>query len=311
MYTRRDFIKKSAAAGMFISFAGVPAGLINNEGLKKVTILHTNDTHSRLEPFEADHPKYANKGGVANRAVLVEEIRKQEKNVLLLDAGDIFQGTPYFNFYKGELNFKLMSMLKYDAATLGNHDFDNGIDGFESQLHHCNFPFLICNYDLSNTVLNGKVEKYKIFEFDGVKIGVTGVGIELDGLVDPRNYDNVIYQDPVEKAEEMAKELKEKHNCSYVIVLSHLGYKYKRDKVSDVVLAKNTENIDLIIGGHTHTFMEEPDIIENKKGEKVTVVQAGFAGIKLGRLDLYFSEGKKVDALAFNQLDVNENGELA
>jgi len=292
MQNRRKFIKVAGASTALLTLTGGAISANVQGKSKKLTILHTNDTHSRLDPFPADHPKFANMGGMAKRAKVVGDIRKTEENVLLFDAGDIFQGTPYFNFYGGELNFKLMSMLKYDAATLGNHDLDNGIEGFEKHLKHAKFPFVNCNYDFTDSSLTEKIEPYKIFEKSGIKVGVIGVGVELEGLVDPRNFEKIKYNDPIKRANKFAKLLKEEKQCDLVIVLSHLGYKYENDLVSDVVVAENSENIDLIIGGHTHTFMTEPDLIKNKAGKDTLVTQAGFGGINVGRIDFYFDKEK-------------------
>ena len=151
---RRDFIQKTAASSALLGLTGISLSSFSTPDTKKITILHTNDVHSHIEPFPIDHPKNPNMGGAARRAAIIENIRKEEKNVLLLDAGDIFQGTPYFNYYGGELEFKLMSMMQYDLATMGNHDFDNGIDGFYAQLPHAKFDFVSANYDFKNTVLN-------------------------------------------------------------------------------------------------------------------------------------------------------------
>ncbi|MCK5824679.1 MAG: metallophosphatase [Ichthyobacteriaceae bacterium] len=304
MQTRRNFLKVTGTTSAVVVFGVLPIDLLGKDKTKKLTILHTNDTHSRLEPFPADHPKLAGKAGMAKRAKLVEDIRKVEKDVLLLDAGDVSQGTPYFNFYKGELNYKLMSMLKYDASTLGNHEFDNGLDGIKNSLKFATFPLLNCNYNFKGTVLEGVIKPYKIFNKSGIKIGIFGVGVELDGLVDPKNYEGAEYQNPIIKANEIANILKEKEKCNVVILLSHLGYKFKDNRVSDVVLAAETSNIDLIIGGHTHTFMDKPDVMKNKSAKDVTITQAGYGGIKLGRIDLYFNENKKTAAIDFNLIDV-------
>ena len=253
---RRDFIQKTAASSVVLGLSNIGINTIISPETKKITILHTNDVHSHIDPFPADHPRNANMGGAARRAALIESIRKEEENVLLLDAGDIFQGTPYFNYYGGELEFKLMSMMQYDLATMGNHDFDNGIDGFYAQLPHAKFEFVSANYDFKNTVLNEIVKPYKIFNKDGIKIGIFGLGVELDGLVDKKLYKETIYNNPVEIAQDMTRILKEEQKCDLVICLSHLGFSYKNEpyKVSDLELAKKTKNIDLIIGGHTHTF---------------------------------------------------------
>ncbi len=264
---RRKFIKQAAAGMVYTGFAGTVFQSCASPSDKQLTILHTNDTHSQIEPFEADHHRYANKGGVARRAVLIEQIRKENPNTLLLDAGDIFQGTPYFNYFGGEIEFKLMSRLKYDAATLGNHDFDNAIEGFHKQLPHANFEFVSANYDFKNTILDTLVKPYKIFNKNGIKVGVFGLGIELKGLVNPKMYKETKYLDPIEITQDISKELKEELNCDLVICLSHLGYKYDGEKIDDLKLAAATENIDLIIGGHTHTFLPKPTITKNKKGE--------------------------------------------
>lgn len=296
MINRRNFIKTSgiAAAATALSIDSLDA-LASGE-VKHLTILHTNDVHSRIEPFPMDGSRNQGLGGVARRSALIKQIRAQEKNVLLLDAGDIFQGTPYFNLYGGELEIKLMSDMGYDAATMGNHDFDNGLDGFYKQLPHANFPILVSNYDFSDTVLHQSTQPYKIFNKSGLKIGVFGIGIELKGLVGDKNYGATIYQDPVAKANETANLLKNELKCDLVICLSHLGYKYSDKKVSDQTLAENNDHIDLIIGGHTHTFMTKPQDVKNRAGNITTINQVGFAGINLGRVDYYFESyrGKKL-----------------
>jgi len=261
--------------------------------ITKVTILHTNDVHSRIDPFPMDGSRNEGLGGAAKRATMLKRIRAKETNTLLFDAGDIFQGTPYFNFYGGELEMKLMSQMRYDAGTIGNHDFDAGIDGLEKQLVHANFPLVISNYGFEDTVMNGKTIPMKTFTKGKIKIGVTGVGIELQGLVPDSLTKETVYHDPIAKANEYAAKLKHDLKCDYVICLSHLGFKYSRNKVSDMDLAKKSKDIDLIIGGHTHTFLREPVNIENQNGINVVVNQAGWGGIMLGRVDIYFEKNKK------------------
>ena len=291
---RRTFIKQSSALIATSTITPFDLGVNNFKGTR-ITILHTNDVHSHIDPFGPNEGRNSNRGGIARRAVLVNQIRKQNKNTLLLDAGDIFQGTPYFNYYGGELEFKLMSMLKYDAVTIGNHDFDNGIDGLYKQLPHAKFDFLSANYDFTNTILDTHVKPYKIFNKEGVKIGVFGLGIELIGLVDKKMYKETKYIDPIEIATETTMVLKSK-GCDLVICLSHLGYHYKKnpDKVSDLILAKSTSNIDLIIGGHTHTFLKKPTIVKNKVGENTLVNQVGCYGLYLGQIDFYFDLEKNI-----------------
>ncbi len=295
---RRDFIKNTVASSALLGLGGLSLSSFDQPEVKKITILHTNDVHSHIDPFPADHPKNPNMGGVARRAALVEKIRKEEKNVLLLDAGDIFQGTPYFNYYGGELEFKLMSMLQYDLATMGNHDFDNGIDGFYAQLPHAKFDFVSANYDFKNTILDNIVKPYKILHRDGIKIGIFGLGVELQGLVDKKLYKETVYNNPVEIAADMTRILKQNEKCDLIICLSHLGFKYQNDpdKICDVRLAKQTKDIDLIIGGHTHTFLDKPVTETNAEGKEVLINQVGCYGINLGRIDFYFDKKNKATA---------------
>ncbi len=291
---RRNFIKQTAATSTLIGLGGLSLTSCSQATNKHITILHTNDVHSHIETFTTNHPKYPGLGGVAKRATIIEKVRNENPNTLLLDAGDIFQGTPYFNFFGGEVEFKLMSKLKYDAATIGNHDFDNGIDGLNAQLPHATFDFLISNYNFKNTILDGKTQPYKIYNKDGLKIGVFGLGIELNGLVDPLLYKETKYLDPVEIAQDTSRILKEDQGCDLIICLSHLGYNYKRNpgKISDLNLAKKTKNIDLIIGGHTHTFLPKPTLVKNATNENMLINQVGKWGINLGRIDFYFDEYK-------------------
>ena len=257
----------------------------------KLTILHTNDTHSRLDPFPMDGGRNQGLGGVVARAELIRKIRAEEENVLLLDAGDIFQGTPYFNLYKGEPEIRAMAEMNYDACTIGNHDFDAGMANLATQLsRHANFPMLVCNYDFSSTEMEGRTVPYKIFKKGKLKIGVLGVGIEMKGLVPDNLFGATKYLDPVERANATAAMLKTR-GCDLVICLSHLGYKYNgSDKVSDEILAKESYDIDVIIGGHTHTFLDKPVSFPNRNGKDVIVNQVGFAGIILGRMDFEFSK---------------------
>ncbi|MEZ4856527.1 MAG: metallophosphatase [Gelidibacter sp.] len=292
---RRAFIQQTAAASALVSLSGFGLQSFSTAS-KKITILHTNDVHSHIDPFGPEDGKNANRGGVARRASLIESYRKENPHTLLFDAGDIFQGTPYFNYYGGEIEFKLMSMLKYDAATIGNHDFDNGIDGLYAQLPHAKFDFICSNYDFSNTIMNTHTKPYKTYTVDGIKIGVFGVGVELDGLVDKNLYKETVYLDPIEIAQDMTRILKEEQHCDLIICLSHIGYHYDSDKVCDLTLAKATKNIDLIIGGHTHTFLPKPTIVKNSEGKNTLVNQVGCYGINLGKIDFYFDSDKNKSA---------------
>lgn len=298
MSNRREFIRTLMGSAAFLGLASTPLELFAKHEIIKLTILHTNDVHSRIDPFPKNDPKYPGMGGAARRATLIKQIRAKESNVLLFDAGDIFQGTPYFNLYGGELEFKLMSEMGYDAATIGNHDFDNGIEGLAKQLPHANFPFLNLNYNFSDTPMADSVLPYKIFQKAGLTIGVIGIGIELAGLVDPKLYGNTIYSNPLQMADDTALMLKKNLKCDMVICLSHLGYKYSEKKISDEVLAQESSYIDLIIGGHTHTFLDEPVRYKNKSNKEILVAQVGWAGIRLGRVDYYFDvRSRKNEAL--------------
>jgi len=294
MQSRRRFFKTFGSVALLTGMGALPLEALAKEPeFMTLTILHTNDVHSRIEPFGSGRNK--GYGGVARRSALIKKIRAEQEHVLLLDAGDIFQGTPYFNFFGGELEFKLMEKMKYDAATIGNHDFDAGIDGLNKQLPNITFPMINANYDFSDTIMNGKVKPYQIFKKGDVKIGILGVGIELEGLVPKTLYKNTLYLDPIERANHYAKILKKDEKCDYVICLSHIGYYFRNDpdRVNDKVLAAESEDIDLIIGGHTHTFMREPDLIKNKNDEPVMVHQVGWAGIVLGRIDVVFEKNRK------------------
>ena len=290
---RREFIEKTAASSALLSL-GLSLSSFDSSKTKQLTILHTNDVHSYIDPFPADHPRNANMGGVARRAALIETIRKENPNVLLLDAGDIFQGTPYFNYYGGELEFKLMSLMKYDASTIGNHDFDNGLQGLYAQLPHATFDFISANYDFKNTVMDGFVKPYKIFDKNGIKVGVFGLGVELQGLVDKKMYGETVYNDPIETAQDMVRILKKEQKCDLIICLSHIGYSYRNEpeKICDLKLAALTNDIDMIIGGHTHTFLDKPTIVKNLDGKEVLVNQVGCYGINLGRIDVFFDSNK-------------------
>jgi len=290
---RRKFISNTTATSAFVGLGGLSLNSCFRETKKKITILHTNDVHSHIDAFPKSHADFPGLGGLAKRAVLVAQLRKENPNTLLFDAGDIFQGTPYFNFYGGELEFKLMSMLKYDAATIGNHDFDNGIEGLFAQLPNAKFKLLSANYDFTNTIMNGYTKPYEIYTVDGIKIGVYGLGIALDGLVTKKLFKETQYLNPFEIAQDIERKLKTEENCDLVICLSHLGYKYNSDKPDDLKLAAKTKYTNLIIGGHTHTFLKKPTIVKNTLQTDVLVNQVGCFGVNLGKIDFYFDNDRK------------------
>ncbi len=289
---RRKFIKNiTLGSGAVLLSNSLLAESNTGNRSKRIVILHTNDTHSNIEPFPANHSKFPGMGGVAKRHTVIQKIRQEEENVLLLDSGDIFQGTPYFNAYHGELEMQLMSTLGYDAATMGNHDFDIGLNGFLNAKKHANFPFLCSNYDFSKTILADEIKPYHVFKKSGIKIGVFGIGIDLKGLVPDDNYAEMIYKDPIDSANTWAQYLTDL-GCDIIIGLSHLGYDYEdKTKISDLVLAKSTSQIHLILGGHTHTFLEKPTLVKNRDNQTVIINQVGWAGINLGRIDIDIEKG--------------------
>jgi 5'-nucleotidase len=283
---RRIFLKNSAvllASGFLMRYAHAMAPRKNTW-----SILHTNDFHSRFLPFAATHKRHANQGGIARLTQLVSELRHQHEHVTLFDSGDVFQGTPYFNVFKGHPELQWMQRMEYDATTLGNHDFDMGVEHVFSLRKQYNTPTLLINYTYEKDSDLGVIKPYKIIEKGPVRIGVTGVSIDLVGLQGETNRGSFAYFDPVEKLQEQVNFLRKNKNCHAVVVLSHLGYQYSSEKIDDIKLAQRTEGIDVILGGHTHTFLDEPTVVKNKAGKKVVINQAGWAGLKLGHLQFEY-----------------------
>lgn len=288
-FNRRRFVGSLLKAGALVAITGIPAGLSAANDSFHLTVLHTNDTHSRIDPFPANDPLYAGMGGVARRAELIKNVRGEREHVILLDSGDFFQGTPYFNLFGGEVEINAMNYMQYDAGTIGNHEFDNGAEQLAKQLNRAGFPLVNSNYHTNDSPLNGIIRNYVVLNRGPLKIGVFGLGIELNGLVSSNLIQGVAYTDPVQSAQKTARHLRHEENCHLVICLSHLGYKYDTNKISDIVLAESTSEIDVILGGHTHTFLDTPQIYLNKKGGKVIIAQTGWGGIRLGRIDFEFS----------------------
>jgi 5'-nucleotidase len=280
----------AGSTGLMAGLLPVPAH--SREELVTVTLLHTNDLHSQVEPFDENHPRFPGRAGLARISQFVSDCRSLNPNVLLFDAGDFSQGTPYFNYFRGDLMLKLMSEMDYDAGTLGNHEFDNGLQGLEDSLKFAGFPLVNSNYDFSGTVLAGKIPRFKIFNRSGVKIGVYGLGVDLKGLVNEKHYGAVRYSDPVSTAQEMEKLLAGDHRCDIVVCLSHLGLRYQNDRISDLTLAPETSFTDVIIGGHTHSFLEEPIRVKNRLEKEVVVNHAHFGGLVVGRLDFVFQRDR-------------------
>jgi 5'-nucleotidase len=257
-------------------------------------ILHNNDTHSRIEPLPAKTPNYGGLGGVVRQDAYVEEVRKENKTVLLFHSGEVVQGTPYFNLFKGQVEIATMNFMKYDAACLGNHEFDYGLDNLADMIKAAKFPIVATNLDFTGTPLEGLTKKYIIIHRDGLKIGVIGLTVSPVGLIATANYQGMTYLDPIQTANETAAYLKESEGCDLVVCLSHLGYFAAEERVGDITLAKESRNIDLILGAHTHTFLRFADRRLNLDGREVAIDQVGDRGIFMGRLDIVMEkEGMK------------------
>jgi 5'-nucleotidase len=300
MSSRRTFIKQTAFSGGALALGVLPKELLASGEVVKLTVLHTNDMHCHIEPFPDDHAEYPGRGGMLRIASFVNQSRKENPNLLLLDAGDMFQGTPYFNYFKGELMMKVMNKMGYDAGTIGNHEFDNGLGDLQSALKMADFPILNSNYDFSDSILSGIVKSHLILKKDGIKVGIYGLGIELDGLVSKPNFGNIQYRDPAETALNIERTLKKEHSCDLIICLSHLGYSYQSNKISDLSLAPQTKYTDLFVGGHTHTFLDKPTVLKNGDGKVVIVNQAGWAALSIGKIEYVFDRNRKAVAPIVN-----------
>jgi 5'-nucleotidase len=320
MTTRRDFLGASIAAGLSLSFpkglrslyaparAAVWAPLLEpQKGETLITVLHTNDTHSQIDPILENDKTYAGKGGVARRATLVKRVRKENPNTLMIDAGDVCQGTPYFNFYRGEVEYKAMSLIGYDVGTIGNHEFDNGVESLAKALQFANFDIVSTNYDVRGSALESKVKTHVVKEVGGLRIGLFGLGISPTGLITPDNFKPLLYLDPVRMSRGVTKLLREQERCTLVLGLSHLGYypDPKNGEVGDTQVAAQVDGIDFIASGHTHTFMEKPVLQKNPSGKDTIIFQVGRSGIYVGRVDFTVRDGK-VTAHAGRLLDLRD-----
>lgn len=290
---RRHFLASIAAttAASQLVLRGTE-GSPDPRNTSRITLLHTNDTHSHIDPFGPGNGQASGKGGMARRATMVKQLRASIPNLLLLDAGDTFQGTPYFNQYKGKLDFELMSKVGYDASTLGNHDFDNGVEMLLEALEFAKFPFLNCNFDCKGApALAKRLSPWMIKQFPGFKVGLTGVGVAFKGLVSAENHKGVDWRSPVEPLKPVIRHLREVEKVDLVVLISHLGYDLRGDAIDDLNLAKLVPGIDAIIGGHSHTFLDQPTKVMQERGE-TNVFQVGWGGINLGRMDFAMSKGQ-------------------
>jgi len=318
MTSRRDFLGASFLAALSFSLPRSLARIRMPEaiwsplletaaGETLITVLHTNDTHSQIDPILDNDKTWAGKGGVARRATLVKRIRKENPNTLLIDAGDVCQGTPYFNFYKGEVEYKAMSLIGYDAGTIGNHEFDNGVQSLAKALTFANFDIVSTNYDVRGSALESKVKTHVVKEVGGVRVGLFGLGIRPESLITEDNFKPLKYLDPVNASRDVVKVLREQERCQLVLGMSHLGYyeNPKRDQVGDSQIAAQVDGIDFIASGHTHTFMEKPVLQKSPSGKDTLIFQVGRSGIYVGRVDFTLREGK-VTAHAGRLLDLRD-----
>jgi 5'-nucleotidase len=307
MILRRKFLSSSAAFGALLVTVPSRLELFSDadshektltDNATVITILHTNDTHSQIDPLPDNDRTYPNKGGVARRATLVKRVRKENPNTVLIDAGDVLQGTPYFNFFKGEVEYKAMSAIGYDVGTLGNHEFDNGVEALTAALKFAKFDLVSSNYDVRGTALETIVKPYVVRTAGGVRIGLFGLGVSPVGLITPANFTGITYLDPVESARKTVETLRGRERCQLVVVMSHLGY-YERpreNQVGDAQVAAQVDGIDFIASGHTHTFMEKPVIVKQPCGRDTMIFQVGKSGIYVGRVDFTVRGGKVVSA---------------
>ena len=257
----------------------IPALAIAQE-TKKIIILQTSDVHSRIEPMTQEGDRNYGQGGFVRRATFLQQFRKENPDVLLFDCGDISQGTPYYNMFKGEVEVNLMNEMGYDAMTIGNHEFDFGLDNMARIFKMADFPVVCANYNLDATVLKDIVKPYVVLEKYGLRIGVFGLGTQPEGMIQANKCEGVVYEDPIRVSNEIATLLKEEEGCDLVVCLSHLGIQM------DEHLVAGTHNIDVILGGHSHTFMEGPKTYLNMDGKEVPVMHTGKNGVRVGRLDL-------------------------
>lgn len=295
---RREFLKNIALGGLALALNPLSALARKTSSTARVvadnsahlTILHCNDVHSHIDPFPINDPKFPGMGGYARRAELIRHTKESvgRENMLVFESGDMFQGTPYFNLYKGKVEIELMNKMGVDAVTIGNHEFDNGLNALVDRMNEAKFPFICSNYSFTNERAQQTVKQYQIFERAGKRIGVFGLGVKIEGLISPRNADGTIYTDPISVGNDTAAYLKNVEKCDLVIALTHIGH-IMTTQVDDVHLARASTDIDLILGGHTHTFLTMPEYYANANGKEIIVNQAGYGGLCVGRIELVFN----------------------
>jgi 5'-nucleotidase len=279
---KSNFSSPLGARGFLLLLAFISVSVFSQQKVKLV-ILHTNDTHSQVEPTEKSSLQTSDMGGYARRMGEISKIRQQEKNVLLVDAGDYSQGSPYFNFFKGRVEIDAMNRMLYDAGTLGNHEFDNGIDTLAVVLKTARFPLISSNYDFGKTALSGMIKPYIVLQRAGLRIGIMALNVNPKSLIFDKNYKGMEYEDPFIKANEISTLLKKKEKCDVIICLSHLGA--NGAEVTDFDIAHKSRYIDVIIGGHSHSMINNTTE-KNAAGKPIVIAQVGKSGLYLGRVEL-------------------------
>lgn len=254
--------------------------------VKKLLILHTNDTHSCVMPLKTTlaDTLQAGRGGFLRRLAMLDQERRKNPDLLLFDSGDFSQGSSYYSMFKGDVEVGLMNMMRYDAATIGNHEFDFGMENMARLFRMADFPIVCANYDFTGTCVEGLVKPYVVIRRNGVKIGVFGLSPKMRGLVSDKNCVGVKYLDPVRAAQKTADLLKNKEKCDLVVCISHLGWNIGGD--DDVLMMKNTRNIDIVLGGHSHSYFKQEKWVKNLDGVSVPNDQNGKSGIFVGRLEV-------------------------
>ena len=255
---------------------------------KQIVILHTNDTHSTIEPVSkySKVKEAAGKAGCVRRATMVKQLREQNPDILLFDSGDFSQGSTFYTMYKGDVEVGLMNIMGYDAATIGNHEFDFGLDNLARLARQAKFPIVCSNCDFTGTPCQDVIKKYCVVVRDGVRIGVFGLTPKIEGLVMKENIAGVKYIEPIQATKEMVSVLRDKERCDIVVCLSHLGWKLAPEYIDDQVLISSTTGIDIVLGGHSHTYMKEMEWVDNAEGKSIPVDQNGKHGAFVGKITL-------------------------
>lgn len=250
---------------------------------RSLTILHTNDTHSQIYPLPANlaDTMKAGRGGFVRRVAMIRDERKKDPTLLLFDSGDFSQGSPYYTLFKGDVEAGLMNLMRYDAGTIGNHEFDFGLENMARVFRKLDFPILCCNYDFTGTPVEGTVQKHTVIRRNGFKIGVFGVCPKMDGLVDENKCRGVKFLDPIVESQKQVDELR-KLGCDYIICISHLGW--DTYGTNDQKLVEGTSGIDIVLGGHSHTYFKHLEYVKDKDGRLVPVDQNGKSGIYVGKI---------------------------